>query len=367
MASTNVAQKPTTDRPAARGRTAKAYAATGAESPLAPFSLSRRDPLPTDVAIDILFCGVCHTDVHYARNEWGMTKYPVVPGHEILGRVTAVGSAVKKFKAGDLAAVGCMVDSCRSCASCKLGLEQFCQTGSIFTYNGPDKHSGGVTYGGYSERIVVDEAFTLKVPANLDPAAAAPLLCAGITTYSPLRRWKVASGQKVGIVGLGGLGHMGVKFSRALGAHTVLFTTSASKIADGKRLGADEVVISKNADDVAKHAGTFDFILDTVSADHDINSYLSLLKLDGTLVLVGAPPHPLRLNAFSLLMPRRQVAGSLIGGIAETQEMLDFCGKRNITCDIELIPIQKINDAYERMLRSDVKYRFVIDMASLTA
>jgi uncharacterized zinc-type alcohol dehydrogenase-like protein len=343
----------------------RAFAAQSATTPLGPFTINRRAPLPTDIAIDILFCGVCHSDLHIARNEWGMTNYPVVPGHEILGRVTAVGSKVKKFKVGELAAVGCLVDSCRSCASCKGNLEQFCLNGPVFTYNGEDKHSGGMTFGGYSENVVVDEAFALKVPANLDAAGAAPLLCAGITTYSPLRHWKAGKGKKVGIVGLGGLGHMGVKFAHAFGAHTVLFTTSTNKVADGQRLGADEVVISKNADDMAKHAGSFDIILDTVSATHDINALLALLKLDGALVMVGAPAEPVPLVVFSLLMPRRHVAGSLIGGIAETQEMLDFCGKHNITCDIEIIRMQQINEAYERLLRSDVKYRFVIDMASL--
>ena len=343
----------------------RAYATPSATSPLAPFSIARRDPQPSDVVIDILFCGVCHSDLHFARNEWGGTTYPCVPGHEILGRVANVGAKVKKFKAGDLAAVGCLVDSCRTCTSCKQHLEQFCLNTPTFTYNGEDKHLGGITYGGYSESIVVDEAFVLKVPANLDPAAASPLLCAGITTYSPLRKWKVSRGQKVGIVGLGGLGHMGVKFAHALGAHTVLFTTSESKVADGKRLGADEVIISKNADAMAKHAASFDFILDTVSADHDINALLALLKLDGALVLVGAPPTPLAVSAFNLFFPRRQLAGSLIGGLAETQEMLDFCGKHNIVCEIEMIRMQQINEAYERMLRSDVRYRFVIDMASL--
>mgnify|MGYP005843108379 CR=1 FL=1 len=343
----------------------RAYAAQSATSPLGPHSIVRRELRASDVAIDILYCGVCHTDIHFARNEWGVTEYPVVPGHEILGRVTTVGSGVTKFKVGDLAAVGCMVDSCRTCPNCRQGLEQFCQAGSVFTYNGRDKHSGGMTYGGYSESIVVDEAFTLKMPASLDPASAAPLLCAGITTYSPLRRWNATKGRKVGVVGLGGLGHMGVKFAHAFGAHTVLFTTSPGKAEDGRRLGADEVVISKDAEAMARHAGTFDLILDTVSADHDINAYLSLLKLDGTLVLVGAPAQPFALSAMGLLMPRRQIAGSLIGGIAETQEMLDFCGRHGIACDVEVIPIQQINEAYERMLRSDVRYRFVIDMATL--
>ncbi len=345
----------------------RAFAAQSATSPLGPFSITRREPLPSDVEIDILFCGVCHSDLHYARNEWGFTSFPLVPGHEILGRVTRVGAEVTRFAVGDLAAVGCLVDSCRTCTSCARGLEQFCLGGPVFTYSGPDKHSGGMTFGGYSEKIVVDEAFTLKVPRNLDPARAAPLLCAGITTYSPLRKWGAGKGKKVGIVGLGGLGHMGVKFSRAFGAHTVLFTTTEGKIADGKRLGADEVVISKNAEQMAAHAGSFDMILDTVSADHDLNALMALLKLDATLVMVGAPPDPQPVTVLSLLLPRRQLAGSLIGGIAETQEMLDFCGANGVVCDIELIRMQQINEAYERMLRSDVKYRFVIDMATLKA
>ncbi len=343
----------------------KAYATHAATSPLAPFDIKRRDPLPTDVAIDILYCGVCHSDIHQARNEWHNTIYPCVPGHEIIGRVIAVGDKVTKFKVGDLAAVGCMVDSCRTCPNCRQGLEQYCEQGPIFTYNGEDKHLGGPTFGGYSEKVVVDEAFVLRVSESLDPAAAAPLLCAGITTYSPLRHWKVGPGMKVGIVGLGGLGHMGVKFAHAFGAHTVLFTTSPSKIEDGKRLGADEVVVSKNEDEMKKHATSFDMILDCVSAQHDINAYLNLLKLDGSLVLVGAPEHPLPVAAFNLIMPRRHFAGSAIGGIPETQEMLDFCAERGIACDIEIINIQQINEAYERMLKSDVKYRFVIDMASL--
>jgi len=343
----------------------RAYAARSATSPLGPFSITRREPLPSDVEIDILYCGVCHSDLHYARNEWGFTSYPLVPGHEILGRVTRVGVEVTRFAVGDLAAVGCLVDSCRDCSSCEQDLEQFCLNGPVFSYNGPDKHLGGMTFGGYSEKIVVDEAFTLKVPGNLDPARAAPLLCAGITTYSPLRKWGAGKGKKVGIVGLGGLGHMGVKFARAFGAHTVLFTTTESKIADGMRLGADEVVISRNAEQMATHAGSFDMILDTVSADHDVNAFLALLKLDGTMVMVGAPPDPQPVSALSLLLPRRQLAGSLIGGIAETQEMLDFCGTHGVVCDIELIRMDQINEAYERMLKSDVKYRFVIDMASL--
>jgi uncharacterized zinc-type alcohol dehydrogenase-like protein len=343
----------------------KAFSALSATSPLAPFHLDRRATLPGDVQIEILFCGVCHSDIHQVRNEWQNTIYPCIPGHEIVGRVTGVGDAVTKFKVGDLAAVGCMVDSCRTCSSCRAGFEQYCDQLPVFTYNGPDKHSGGVTYGGYSDCIVVDEAFVLRVPSNLDPAATAPLLCAGITTYSPMRHWGVKAGQKVGIVGLGGLGHMGLKFAHAFGAHTVLFTTSPGKAEDARRLGADEVVISKNADEMKKHALSFDFILDAVSAQHDINAYLELLKVDGTIVLVGAPELPLPVASFPLLVKRRQLAGSLIGGIAETQEMLDFCGKHNIVSDIEMIPIQKINEAYERVLKSDVKYRFVIDMASL--
>jgi uncharacterized zinc-type alcohol dehydrogenase-like protein len=343
----------------------KAYAAQSATAALAPFSIARREVKDDDVAIDILFCGVCHSDLHQARDEWHNTIYPVVPGHEIVGRVTAVGKNVGKFRAGDLAAVGCMVDSCRVCVNCKRGLEQYCEKFPTFTYNGEDKHLGGVTYGGYAEKIVVDQAFVLKVPANLDPAAVAPLLCAGITTYSPLRHWKVSAGQKVGIVGLGGLGHMGLKFAHALGAHVVLFTTSPGKTADAKRLGAHEVVLSKNEEEMQKHANSFDFILDAVSAEHDINAYLKLLKLDGTLTLVGAPERPLPVSAFNLLLPRKQFAGSAIGGIAETQEMLDFCGEHGIVSDIEKIGIGQINEAYDRLLKGDVKYRFVIDMASL--
>lgn len=346
-------------------RATKAFAAQSATSALASFSLQRRDPLPTDVAIDILYCGVCHSDLHQARNEWHNTIYPCVPGHEIVGRVTKVGKNVKKFKEGDLAAVGCMVDSCRVCPSCQRGLEQYCENFPTFTYNGEDKHLGGMTFGGYSESIVVDESFMLKISDKVNLAATAPLLCAGITTYSPLRHWNVGPGQKVGIVGLGGLGHMGVKFARAFGAHVVLFTTSPKKVEDGLRLGAHEVVISKNADEMAKHQRSFDFILDAVSAEHDINEYLTLLKLDGTLTLVGAPEKPLPVAAFNLLLGRRQFAGSGIGGIKETQEMLDFCAEHGITSDIEMIGIQQINEAYERLLKSDVKYRFVIDMASL--
>ena len=343
----------------------KSYAAHSATSPLVPHGITRREPGDNDVAIDILYCGVCHSDLHTVRNEWGGTNYPVVAGHEIVGRVTAVGKKATKFKVGDHAAVGCMVDSCRTCPSCQRGVEQYCDEFPTFTYNSPDSRSGGITYGGYSEAIVVDEAFVLRVPEGLDLAATAPLLCAGITTYSPLRHWKVGPGQKVGVVGLGGLGHMGVKFAHAFGAHVVLFTTSPGKVEDGLRLGADEVVISTNAREMRKHARSFDFMLDAVSAEHDINQLLGLLSVDGTLVLVGAPEKPLPVLAFNLSFPRRQFAGSGIGGVAETQEMLDFCADHGIVSDIEMIGMHQINEAYERMLRSDVKYRFVIDMASI--
>lgn len=348
--------------------TTKAYAAQSATTPLAPATIKRREPLPTDVQIEILYCGVCHSDLHQARDEWNQfvpTQYPCVPGHEIVGRVTRVGDKVGKFKAGDFAAVGCMVDSCRACPNCAQGLEQYCNQFPTFTYNSADKHSGSHTLGGYSEQIVVDESFAVKVSDKANLAATAPLLCAGITTYSPLRHWKVGPGNKVGIVGLGGLGHMGVKFANAMGAHVVLFTTSPGKVADGKRLGAHEVVVSTDEAAMAAHRGSFDFILDCVSAQHDLNSYLGLLKLDGTHCLVGAPEKPMPVAAFSLLMPRKSLAGSGIGGIAETQEMLDFCARHGISSDIELIPIQKVNEAYDRLLKGDVRYRFVIDMASL--
>jgi alcohol dehydrogenase (NADP+) len=347
---------------------AKAFAARGATTPLSPFALQRRQPGPQDLQIEILFCGVCHSDLHQSRDEWKEvmpTVYPVVPGHEIVGRVTKVGSAVKKFKAGDTVGVGCMVNSCRRCANCLAGEEQYCENFPILTYNSEDKILGGVTYGGYSDSIVVDENFVLRISDKLNLAGAAPLLCAGITTFSPLHHWKVGKGQKVGVVGLGGLGHMGVKFAKALGAHVVLFTTSPNKSQDAKRLGVDEVIISKNADEMQKHAKSFNFILDTVSGDHDLNAYLQLLNLNGTMCLVGAPEKPAPLAAFNLLMPRRSLAGSAIGGIKETQEMLDFCAEKGITSDIELIKIQQINEAYGRLLKSDVKYRFVIDMASL--
>jgi len=345
--------------------TTRSYGARSATASIEPLTINRRPPGATDVEMEILYCGVCHSDLHQARDEWHNTVYPCVPGHEIVGRVTRVGEQVTKFKVGDLTAVGCMVDSCRTCPNCQSGNEQYCLNFPTFTYNGVDKVLGGQTFGGYSTSIVVEEAFVLRVPEGLDPAATAPLLCAGITTYSPLRHWKVGPGQKVGIVGLGGLGHMGVKFAHAFGAHVVLFTTSPSKVDDGLRLGADEVVISKNEEEMKKHLASFDFILDAVSAKHDINAYLSLLKLDGTLTLVGAPEEPLPVAAFNLLLPRRNFAGSAIGGIAETQEMLDFCAEHGITADVELINIQQINEAWDRLLKQDVKYRFVIDMASL--
>jgi alcohol dehydrogenase (NADP+) len=345
----------------------KAYSTASATSPLASTTIPRREPTEHDVQIEILFCGICHSDLHQVRNEWSgvmPTVYPIVPGHEIVGRVTKVGSEVTKYKPGDLAAVGCLVDSDRTCPNCKAGLEQFCPN-MILTYNGPDKYLGGVTYGGYSNSIVVDEQFVLRVPSNLELAAAAPLLCAGITTYSPMRHWDVSQGQKVGVVGLGGLGHMAVKFAHAFGAHVVVFTTSPNKKDDALRLGADEVVISRNADEMKKHAYSFDFILDAVAADHDINAYISLLGRDGNITLVGAPEKPLAVAAFGLIFGRHSLSGSPIGGIAETQEMLDFCGQHNITADVEIIPIQKVNEAYERLAKSDVKYRFSIDMASL--
>jgi alcohol dehydrogenase (NADP+) len=349
---------------------ANAYSAASATSPLASTTIARREPTPHDVQIEILFCGICHSDLHTVRNEWSSvmpTVYPCVPGHEIVGRVTKVGSAVRKFKAGDVVGVGCLVDSDRTCPECEAGLEQFCPGGTL-TYNSPDKHgTAPVTYGGYSSGIVVDERFVLRIPSNLDLAGAAPLLCAGITTYSPMRHWGVGKGKKVGVVGLGGLGHMGVKFARALGAQVVVFTTSPGKKDDALRLGAHEVVLSRNADEMRKHAGSFDFILDAVAADHDLAAYVQLLRRDGNLTLVGAPEKPLAIPAFGLIFGRRSVSGSPIGGIPETQEMLDFCGEHGITADVEVIPMQKVNEAYERMLRSDVKYRFSIDMASLNS
>ncbi len=340
----------------------RAYGTNAPTEPLREMTIKRREPRPQDIQVEILYCGVCHSDIHQARNEWSNTTFPCVPGHEIIGRVVKTGRAVKKFKEGDIAGVGCMVDSCRTCPSCREGFEQFCDNGATFTYNGEDTASGGITYGGYSEAIVVDEAFALRVSTKANLAAVAPLLCAGITTYSPLRRWKVGKGQKVGVVGLGGLGHMAVKLANAFGARVVLFTTSPGKTADAQRLGAHDVIISKNEHEMKRHLGSFDFILDTVSAKHDINAYLELLKRDGTMTMVGASPNPLPLSVFSLIMRRRQLAGSLIGGVKETQEMLDFCAERNITCDIEMISMPQINEAYERMLKNDVKYRFVIDM-----
>ncbi len=345
----------------------KAYSAVSATSPLASAIIPRREPTERDVQIEILYCGICHSDLHSVRNEWSQvmpTVYPIVPGHEIVGRVTQVGSAVTKFKAGDLAGVGCLVDSDHTCPNCQDDMEQFCPN-QTFTFNGVDKHLGGVTYGGYSESIVVDEHFVLHIPENLKLAGVAPLLCAGITTYSPMRHWGDIKGKKVGVAGLGGLGHMGVKFARAFGAHVVVITTSSNKKEDALRLGADEVIVSSHADEMQQHAGSFDFILDTIAAEHDINAYLNLLGREGNITLVGAPEKPLEVSAFALLFGRRSLSGSLIGGLKETQEMLDFCGTHNITADVEIIPIQKVNEAYERLLKSDVKYRFSIDMASL--
>jgi alcohol dehydrogenase (NADP+) len=343
----------------------RAYGTEAAEAPLKPLNIERRKVTPHDVQIEILYCGVCHSDLHTARNEWRGSVYPVVPGHEIVGKITAVGDHVKKFKVGDLAAVGCMVDSCRDCEYCQQGLEQYCDNGATLTYNSPDVHLGGRTYGGYSEKIVVDENFVLRVPENLDLAAAAPLLCAGITTWSPLKHWQAGPGKRVGVVGIGGLGHMAIKLAKAMGAHVVVFTTSVGKTEDAQRLGADEVVLSKDQNQMRAQAGSLHLIIDCVSAAHDVDAYLNLLKVDGTLVLVGAPEDPLSVAAFSLIPARRSFSGSTIGGIPETQEMLDFCGKHNIVADIELIGVDQINDAYERLLKGDVRYRFVIDMASI--
>jgi len=346
-------------------KTIKAYGTEAAVAPLNEMAIKRRKPTPHDVEIEILFCGVCHSDLHTARNEWHGTVYPCVPGHEIVGRIVSAGAHVKKFRIGDIVGVGCIVDSCRECQYCKEGLEQFCEPGMTGTYNSPDVHLGSTTYGGYSESIVVDEQYVLRIPANLDLAATAPLLCAGITTYSPLKHWNIGPGKRVGIVGIGGLGHMGIKLAKAMGAHVVAFTTSKNKFNEAQRLGADEVVLSKDAGQMQKYTGSLHFILDAVSAEHDINAYLNLLRVDGSLALVGAPEQPLPVAAFSVILGRKSFAGSMIGGIAETQEMLDFCGKHNITSDIEMIDIAQINDAYERLLKGDVKYRFVIDMASL--
>ncbi|HEX6643735.1 MAG TPA: NAD(P)-dependent alcohol dehydrogenase [Gemmatimonadales bacterium] len=347
---------------------ARGYAAFRGDAPLGPFAFERREPGPLDVEIEILFCGVCHSDLHTARGEWSGTTYPVVPGHEIVGRVVRTGPGVTRFAAGDLAAVGCMVDSCRTCGSCREGLEQYCEHGGTYTYNSRDPHLGGMTYGGYSDRIVVTEDFVLRVPSTLDPAAAAPLLCAGITTYSPLRTWKTGPGSRVGVVGLGGLGHMAVKLARAMGAEVVLFTTSPGKTDDALRLGATEVVVSRDAAAMRRQRARIDFVLDTVAVPHDLNAYLDVLRRDGALCLVGIPPEPHPSpSAGKLINRRRRLTGSSIGGIAETQEMLDFCAEHRLAADIEMIEMRQINEAYERMLRSDVRYRFVIDMGSLDA
>lgn len=343
----------------------KAFGTEAAEAPLNQLNINRRQATPHDVEIEILYCGVCHSDLHTARNEWHGTIYPYVPGHEIVGRIVSVSDHVKKFKVGDVGAVGCLVDSCGECEYCKEGLEQYCEPGATQTYNSPDKHLGTQTYGGYSESIVLDEDFVLRVPENLDLAATAPLLCAGITTYSPLKHWNVGPGKKVGVVGLGGLGHMAVKIAKAMGAEVIVFTTSPSKVEDAKRLGADDVVLSKDEEQMKRYAGKLHFVLDAVSAQHDINVYLNQLRVDGSLALVGAPEDPLPVAAFTLIPFRRSFAGSAIGGIPETQEMLDFCGRHNMVSDIEMINIQQINEAYKRLLKGDVKYRFVIDMASI--
>ena len=343
----------------------KSYAAQNAAAALAPWTIDRRDPKPHDVQIEILYCGVCHSDLHTARNEWGGTLYPCVPGHEIVGRVTAVGDHVKKYKVGDIAGVGCLVDSCRECDNCKNDLEQFCSNGMVGTYNGQEKDGSGYTFGGYSKSITVHEDFVLHIADNLPLEAVAPLLCAGITTYSPLRHWKIGKGHKVGVLGLGGLGHMGVKLAVAMGAEVTMLSHSASKETDAKRLGAHQFVLTSDAAQIKKVTGYFDFILDTVSADHDYNFYLGLLKTNGVMVCVGAPPSPAQVPAFNLIFGRKSIAGSLIGGIAETQEMLDYCAKNNIVSDVEVIAIKDINEAYERMLKGDVRYRFVIDMATL--
>lgn len=342
----------------------KAYGTEAADARLHSLHINRRTPTAHDVEIEILYCGICHSDLHAARNEWGGTAYPIVPGHEIVGKVTKVGDHVKKFKAGDLAAVGCIVDSCRACEYCKEGLEQFCEPGNTIVFGSADKHLGGHTFGGFAETIVVDENYVLHMPEKLDLAAAAPLLCAGITVYSPFKHWKVGPGKKVGIIGIGGLGHMAIKIAKAMDAHVTVFTTSPSKANDAKRLGADEVVLSTDAEQM-KQPSKLDMILDTVSGNHDVNAYLRLLKADGTLVLVGAPAEPLPVHSYSLIGGRKSFAGSNIGGIAETQEMIDFCAEHNITADIELIHVDQINEAFDRLEKGDVKYRFVIDMASL--
>jgi len=345
--------------------TINAYGTKAADEDLKPLEIERREVTAEDVKIEILYCGVCHSDIHAAKDDWGNTKYTLVPGHEIVGKVTQIGSKVNNFKEGDIVGVGCMVDSCQKCSACKDDLEQFCENGMVGTYNGNDKHTGKQTFGGYSTDIVVKEDFVLKIPKNLDLKEVAPLLCAGITTYSPLNHWKVKKGDKVGIIGLGGLGHMGIKFAHAMGAETYMITTSPDKANDAKKLGADAVLISKNESEMEKHKGSFDFLLNTVPVKHDINPYLQLLKRDSTMTMVGAiePLEPM--NGGNLILGRKRVAGSLIGGIKETQEMLDFCGENNITCDVEMIDIQDINTAFRRVIDGDVKYRFVIDMKSL--
>lgn len=348
--------------------TVAAYGSHAADKDLASLKIERRVVTATDVDIKILYCGVCHTDLHYCRNDWGMTKYPVVPGHEIVGEVVAVGSSVSQYKVGDTVAVGCLVDSCRECESCHDDLEQYCSGTMVGTYGSLDpRHNNAMTYGGYSERIIVDQNYVLRVPGSLDVKATAPLLCAGITTWSPLSHWEVGKGDTVGVIGLGGLGHMGVKFAHALGAKVVMISTSPNKAADAQRLGADEVLISNDADAMQSYTGKFDFILNTIPVAHDVNPYVALLKRDGTMVVVGAlDPTSENLQLGTLLMGRRRIAGSIIGGIKETQEMLDFCGQHNIVSDVEMIAMQDINQAFKRMHKNDVKYRFVIDMASLT-
>lgn len=345
--------------------TVKAFGTKAADQPLETININRRELQAHDVEMEILYCGICHSDLHQIKNDFGMTAYPIVPGHEIVGRVTRVGSHVKNFKVGDLSAVGCIVDSCQECESCQEGLEQFCDQFPTFSFNSPDKYLGGVTYGGFSETYVCEEKYVLHVPESLDLAAAAPLLCAGITVYSPLRHWNAGPGKKVGVLGIGGLGHLAIKIAKAMGAEVTVFTTSQSKVEDAKRLGADNAVLSTDAEQMSKYKGKLNFIIDTVSAKHDINSYLNLLKHDGTVVLVGLPPEPLEVGAFNVVMGRKSFSGSNIGGIAETQEMLDFCAEHNITADIELIQVQEVNEAFERLEKGDVKYRFVIDMASL--
>ncbi|HZI17683.1 MAG TPA: NAD(P)-dependent alcohol dehydrogenase [Pyrinomonadaceae bacterium] len=343
----------------------RGYATSGPTAELVPFDFERREVGAKDVLIEILYCGVCHSDIHQARNEWDNSIYPMVPGHEVVGRVREVGAEVTRFKEGDLAGVGCFVDSCRRCESCREGEEQFCETHLVSTYNGTEADQQTPTYGGYSSQIVVDEGYTLRIPDGLDPAAAAPLLCAGITTYSPLRQYNVGPGRRVGVVGLGGLGHMAVKLAAAMGAQVTVFSTSPSKEQDALGLGAHDFVVTRDPQNLEPLAGQYDFVLDAISAPHDPNVYLNLLKRDGVMVLVGAPEKPLEVSAFSLIMRRRRLAGSLIGGIRETQEMLDYCAEHNITSDVEVIPVSQVNEAYERAVRGDVKYRFVLDMKTL--